>query len=225
MYAIIYYTVHRVPCCCRRHAHSCFFLILIYSLWWTFFPSRSAQVVTVALQPGEKCQGEPGSMMYLSPQVEMLASYEGCWDRCCGGESCFVLNYTNQSNNERGYAALVPSDPLAKVVPIDLSSPDVGGCLIVQQGEILLSVVVVGTKCLVGRSTFPEQTIEHYYCVSPIPTQVPTWPVMEMSVSACHVISTVAVVVVEEWVWSGKFLLVSFGLGFICVRRKRIILF
>ena len=96
----------------------------------------TAEVVTIALQPGEDCQGEPGSMMYTSPQVEMLASYAGCWNRCCGGESCVVLNFTNGSG-EAGYAALVPSDPLAKVVPVELSSPEVGGCLIVQQGEFL----------------------------------------------------------------------------------------
>lgn len=98
---------------------------------------NEAQVVTVALKPGERCQGEPGSMMYLSPQVEMLASYAGCWNRCCGGESCFILNYTNKETSQTGYAALVPSDPLAKVVPIELSSPEIGGCLIVQQGTIL----------------------------------------------------------------------------------------
>ncbi|KAG7342619.1 mitochondrial biogenesis AIM24 [Nitzschia inconspicua] len=107
-----------------------------------------AQVVTVSLKPGEHCQGEPGSMMYLSPHVEMLASYSGCWDRCCGGESCFVLNFTNKSSGP-GYAALVPSDPLAKVVPVELSSPEVGGCLIVQQGSYMASYgkVDVGMSC------------------------------------------------------------------------------
>jgi uncharacterized protein (AIM24 family) len=73
--------------------------------------------------------------MYLSPQVDMLASYAGCCTRCCGGESCFVLNYTNHSTSGPGYAALVPSDPLGKVVPIELSAPEVGGRLIVQQGR------------------------------------------------------------------------------------------
>jgi uncharacterized protein (AIM24 family) len=73
--------------------------------------------------------------MYLSPQVDMLVSYAGCCTRCCGGESCFVLNYTNNSNSGPGYAALAPSVPLGKVVPIDLTTPDVGGTLIVQQGK------------------------------------------------------------------------------------------
>ena len=74
--------------------------------------------------------------MYLSPGVEMLASYAGCWNRCCGGESCAVLNFTNRESSGKGYAALVPSDPLAKVVPVEMSAPHVGGCLIVQQGEL-----------------------------------------------------------------------------------------
>jgi hypothetical protein len=74
-------------------------------------------------------------MMYLTPQVEMLASYAGCWNRCCGGESCAVLNFSNKSS-EPGYAALVPSDPLAKVVPVEMSSSEVGGTLIVQQGAL-----------------------------------------------------------------------------------------
>jgi hypothetical protein len=55
---------------------------------------HESQVLSVALQPGENCRGEPGSMMYLSPNVQMMASYSGCWNRCCGGESCFVLEYT-----------------------------------------------------------------------------------------------------------------------------------
>ena len=96
---------------------------------------NEAQIVTVSLQPGEVCHGEPGSMMYLSDEVEMLASYAGCWNRCCGGESCAVLNFTNKATGTEGYAALVPSDPLAKVVPVELSAPEVGGTLIVQQGE------------------------------------------------------------------------------------------
>ncbi|KAL3897153.1 MAG: hypothetical protein SGARI_006986, partial [Bacillariaceae sp.] len=95
---------------------------------------NEAQIVTVSLQPGEMCHGEPGSMMYLSDEVEMLASYAGCWNRCCGGESCAVLNFTNKESTV-GYAALVPSDPLAKVVPVEMSSNEVGGTLIVQQGE------------------------------------------------------------------------------------------
>jgi uncharacterized protein (AIM24 family) len=74
--------------------------------------------------------------MYLSPQVDMLVSYAGCCTRCCGGESCFVLNYTNNSSSGPGYAALAPSVPLGKVVPIDLTAPDVGGTLIVQQGKV-----------------------------------------------------------------------------------------
>lgn len=42
---------------------------------------NESQIVSVKLQPGEHCQGEPGSMMYLSPNVQMMVSYMGCWVR------------------------------------------------------------------------------------------------------------------------------------------------
>jgi hypothetical protein len=42
---------------------------------------NESQIVSVKLQPGENCQGEPGSMMYLSPNVQMMVSYMGCWVR------------------------------------------------------------------------------------------------------------------------------------------------
>jgi uncharacterized protein (AIM24 family) len=99
---------------------------------------HESQIVTVALEPGETCHGEPSSMMYLTPNVGMVATCEGCWERCLSGESCFLLNFKNHGS-ERGYAALVSNDPLAKVVPVDLASPDVGGVLIVQQGSYMAS--------------------------------------------------------------------------------------
>lgn len=110
---------------------------------------HESQIVTVALEPGEKCYGEPSSMMYLTPNVNMVATFEGCCNRCLSGESCFLLNFTNHSDTEKGYAALVSNDPLAKIVPVDLSSPDVGGVLIVQQGSYMASygTVDVGISC------------------------------------------------------------------------------
>lgn len=114
---------------------------------------HEAQVVTIALAPGETCKGEPGSMMYLSPNVGLMATCEGCCARCLSGEDCCVMNFTNDgnggNNNNTGYAALVPSDPLAKVVPIDLSSPSVGGTLVVQKGAFMASYgnVSIGISC------------------------------------------------------------------------------
>lgn len=106
------------------------------------------QVITVALGPGETCKGEPGAMMYLSPGVSQAAGYEGCFERCMAGESCFVLNFTNNGSSETQYAALTPNEPLGKVVPVDLSSPDVNGVLIVQQGSYMASIgdVMIGVS-------------------------------------------------------------------------------
>ena len=98
-----------------------------------------SQIVTVSIPPGESCQGEPGSMMYLTSPIDMKASCGGdCLGRCLGGESCCVLNFNNRTS-EKGYAALVANSPLAKIVPVDMGSKDVGGNLIVQQGAYVAS--------------------------------------------------------------------------------------
>lgn len=97
------------------------------------------QVITVALNPNELCKGEPGSMMYLSEGVSQHATCDGCCERCLSGEDCFVLNFTNSGSSETQYAALTTNEPLGKIVPVDLSSPDVGGTLIVQQGAYMAS--------------------------------------------------------------------------------------
>jgi len=99
-----------------------------------------SQIVTVEIPPGESCQGEPGSMMYLSNGIDMKVSCGGDWfGRCCGGESCCVVNFQNTGNGEAGYAGLVTNDPLAKVVPIEMGSEAVGRSLIVQQGAYMAS--------------------------------------------------------------------------------------
>jgi len=100
-----------------------------------------SQIVTVEIPPGESCQGEPGSMMYLSNAIDMKVSCGGDWfGRCCGGESCCVVNFNNTTRSgEVGYAGLVTNDPLAKVVPIEMGSDAVGRSLIVQQGAYMAS--------------------------------------------------------------------------------------
>ena len=98
---------------------------------------NESQVLTIALGPDETCKGEPGSMMYLSPGVSQKASCEGCCERCLSCESCCVLNFTNSGSSGVAYAALTPNEPLGKVIPVDLSSRDVGGVLIVQQGAYM----------------------------------------------------------------------------------------
>lgn len=98
---------------------------------------NESQVLTVALQNGETVQGEPGTMMLLSPGVTQRVSYEGCCARMLSGEDCFVVNFTNTGVNGIGYAHLTPNEPLGKVIPVDLSSPQVNGALIAQQGTYM----------------------------------------------------------------------------------------
>jgi uncharacterized protein (AIM24 family) len=100
---------------------------------------NESQVVSVALNPGDTLKGEPGTMMFLTPGVKQNATCEGCCSRMLAGEDCCVLNFTNKGSSGIGYAALTPNEPLGKVIPIDLSSPDVGGTLIAQQGTYMAS--------------------------------------------------------------------------------------
>jgi hypothetical protein len=49
------------------------------------------------------------------------------------------VNFTNSgSTGNHEFVALTPNFPTAKVVPVDLSSPDVGGKLVAQQGAVRL---------------------------------------------------------------------------------------
>jgi len=98
-----------------------------------------SQIITFALENGETVKGEPGVMMYLSPEIEQKCSCDGCLGRCCAGEDCFVMNFTN-SSEKKGFVGLTPNFPMQKVVPVDLSSADVGGKLIAQQSAFMASV-------------------------------------------------------------------------------------
>ena len=128
---------------------------------------HEGQVITIALGPGDSCKGEPGVMMYLTPGMTQQANCEGFCARCCSGESCCVINFTNTSNKE-AYAALTPNFPTAKVVPVDLSSPNVNGSLITQQGAFMAShgEVEVGisldcnlTRCCCGGMGLVRQNL------------------------------------------------------------------
>jgi len=101
---------------------------------------HESQVITFRLQNGDTCKGEPGSMMFLSPGMEQHVSCDGGFERCCSGESCFVMNFTNAGSSSAAYAALTPNFPTAKVIPVNMSSPDVNGTLIAQQGAFMASV-------------------------------------------------------------------------------------
>ncbi|GAX09678.1 hypothetical protein FisN_19Lh146 [Fistulifera solaris] len=102
---------------------------------------HESQVLTVQLNNvGDVCQGEPGTMMYLSSDIQQSTTCEeGCLERTCAGESCCVLHFTKSAGGATtpSYCALTPNFPTAKVVPIDLNT--VQGVLICQQGAYMAS--------------------------------------------------------------------------------------
>jgi uncharacterized protein (AIM24 family) len=101
-----------------------------------------SQVVTVKMAIGDSCQAEPGVMMYLTAGVRSAVSCDPatCCGRCCGGESCCVVNFSNTgAGGNNGFVALTPNFPTAKVIPVDMSSPHVGGKLIAQKGAFMAS--------------------------------------------------------------------------------------
>lgn len=106
---------------------------------------EESQIVTIRLDgEGDQCQGEPGTMVYLTDGIRQNVTCEGCCERMCSGESCCVINFIHQpsrssSGMSHAYAALTPNFPTAKVIPVDLSSPHVNGTLICQQGAYMAS--------------------------------------------------------------------------------------
>lgn len=109
---------------------------------------HESQCLTIALGPGDTAQGEPGSMMFLTKDMTQSASFEGCWARCCSGESCCAVNFTNSGSNQ-GFVALTPNFPTAKVIPVNLASENVSNSLIAQQGAFMASHgdVEIGMDC------------------------------------------------------------------------------
>jgi len=102
---------------------------------------HESQIITFGLDQGDTVKGEPGVMMYMSPGVTQHLSCDGCMGRICAGEDCCVVNFTHSGEFPgKGYVALTPNFPMAKVVPVDMSSPAVNGVLIAQQGAFMASV-------------------------------------------------------------------------------------
>lgn len=100
----------------------------------------SSQIITFNVGVGETIVSEPGTLMYMSDGMKPSVSYEGGCSRCCSGECCYALNFTNEGARENyAFVALTPSFPTSKVVPVDLSNPDVGGELVADQGAFMAS--------------------------------------------------------------------------------------
>ena len=99
---------------------------------------NESQVLTIRLREGEQVRGEPGTMFFLSDGMSQTIRCDDCYQRCCTGEGCCVVDFTN-NNTSPGFASLTPNFPTAKVVPVDLRSPDIGGTLIAQGGTYMAS--------------------------------------------------------------------------------------
>jgi uncharacterized protein (AIM24 family) len=77
------------------------------------------QLLTVNLKDGEKLTCEPGSMSFMSNDVNAGVNCDACCNRCMGGNPCIMSTYTGGS--DESYVALSPKLP-AKIVPIDCST-------------------------------------------------------------------------------------------------------
>jgi uncharacterized protein (AIM24 family) len=114
---------------------------------------HESQVLTVRLAEGEMVRGEPGTMFYLSNGISQQVGWSDCASRCCTGEACCVVDFTNTST-QPAYTSLTPSFPTAKVVPVDLTSSDIGGVLVTQKGAFMASYgdvrvqIDLDTNCL-----------------------------------------------------------------------------
>jgi uncharacterized protein (AIM24 family) len=102
---------------------------------------KETQLLSIKLGNDESIQSEPGTMVYFTDGTKATVSCEGFCGRCCAGEACYVVNYANDGrhSDRAAYVGLSPTFPTAKVVPVDLSSADVGGSLICQQGAFMAS--------------------------------------------------------------------------------------
>jgi len=87
--------------------------------------------------------------MYATDKIspEMICS--GCWNRCMAGNACCLQRFTSTGT---GYVALAPTFPTAKVVPVFLSSPDVGEKLYCQRGAYMASYGDVSVEFSVDKN-------------------------------------------------------------------------
>jgi len=78
------------------------------------------QIINVALDPGEKLTGEPGSMTFMQPSIKNSVDCNNCFGRCCSGEPCVMANFTNEGEG-KAILGITPNFP-AKIIPIDLGA-------------------------------------------------------------------------------------------------------
>lgn len=99
-----------------------------------------SQVLTMKLNQGETLCSEPGVFMYRTGGIEPDTQCEGCFGRCCAGESCCSVNYTNTGGINNEIIAITPNFPTAKVVPVDLSDSALSGSILCQSGAYIAHI-------------------------------------------------------------------------------------
>jgi len=106
------------------------------------------QFVEVDLDPGESAVAEAGSMMYMTPGIELetvfgdgsqqqragvMGALLGAGKRLLTGESLFMTTFTNQGQGKQQVAFAAPYP--GKIIPMDLK--ELGGQLICQKDAFL----------------------------------------------------------------------------------------
>ena len=105
------------------------------------------QFVEVELDPGESAVAEAGSMMYMTPGIQMetmfgdgsgqtsgvMGALLGAGKRLITGESLFMTVFTNQGSGKQHVAFAAPYP--GKILPMDLKQ--LGGSLICQKDSFL----------------------------------------------------------------------------------------
>ena len=79
---------------------------------------KDTQVLTTVLEPNQTIECEPGSMMFMHPDIEqdVDCGCDTCFTRCCAGENCAKTIYTN-AGSSANYIGLAPYYP-AGIIPI-----------------------------------------------------------------------------------------------------------
>jgi len=99
-------------------------------------------ILSVGLAPGEVVSTEPGSMMFMGPDVTADVDCGGCFERCVGGEACGILKYTN-SGSANSYVGLTPAHP-ADIIALDMQKYDLIKC---KSGAYMSSVGDAHPSC------------------------------------------------------------------------------
>ena len=126
------------PLASGRRAHEIEFKIM----------GSEMQFVEVDLDPGESAVAEAGSMMYMTPGIELetvfgdgsqqqragvMGALLGAGKRILTGESLFMTTFTNQGRDKQQVAFAAPYP--GKIIPMDLK--ELGGQLICQKDAFL----------------------------------------------------------------------------------------